>query len=75
MEIVIFFKPKEARTPEIRYRMDLEQFNHLSSDYESYLKTGYPKEGLYRCQTAKVDPSLATPKMVRLKFDEISAIG
>jgi hypothetical protein len=75
MEIVIFFKPIEGKSVEIRYKIDLDEFKHLSTDFQSYLKTGYPKEGLYRCRTVKGDVGLNTPKMVRFKFDEISTIG
>jgi hypothetical protein len=75
MEIVIFFKPIEGKTVEVRYRMDLDHFKRLSADFQSYIKTGQPKEGIYTVQTVKGDPGLNTPKKVRLRFDEISAIG
>ena len=72
--MVIFFKTPKREATQNRYNIDLQEFQRLSTDFSNYLKTGYPKDGVYRCQIVKDQPESSTIKMTRFKFVEIAAI-
>jgi len=74
MEMVIFYKSEKGKPAQNRYNIELQEFQRLSTDYSNYLNTGFPKEGVYRCQVVKDQPDSATIKMTRIKFEKIAAI-
>ena len=75
MLMIVYFKREEGGSEKVTYGIELEEFKRLSGDYESYLKTGDPKEGWYKCSTAHGDTSIKIINRVLFNFDQIAAIG
>lgn len=75
MDITIYFK-QGAPLPSIRYRMDIDDFRRLSEDFQQFLQTGSPKDGLYQVYNSRHgDTSLQSKRALHLNFEEISIIG
>ena len=74
MEMVVFYKSEKEKPAQKRYKIELQEFQRLSTDYSKYLNTGFPKEGVYKVQIVRDQPNGATIKMTRFKFEKIAAI-
>jgi len=75
MKIIIYRKANPSGQPEI-YDFDQSEFTKLAQDFESFLKTGMPQQGVYWHNTEhEASSTLRLRKNILLRFDEISAIG
>jgi len=74
MKISIYRKADPSGKPEI-YDLAQSEFTKLAQDFESFIKTGTPRQGIYLHNTGQEASTLRHQKDLFLRFDEISAIG